>query len=91
MFKKIHLLITNEAQITISTIRTNNGGEYTSRVFENYLQENVIKHQTTIPYNPQQNGVVNVNFFNCGKIPPWTAQMTKINGPKYLLIQSSRS
>ena len=67
MFKKFHLLITNEAQITIGTIRTDNGGEYTSHAFETYLQENGIKHQTTIPYNPQQNGVaerMNRTFLN---------------------------
>ena len=57
MFKKFHLLITNEAQLTVGTIRIDNGGEYTSHAFETYLQENAIKHQTTIPYNPQQNGV----------------------------------
>ena len=57
MFKKFHLLITNEAQLTIDTIRTDNGGEYTSHAFETYLQENGIKHQTTIPYNPPQNDV----------------------------------
>ena len=32
-FKKFHLLIKNEAQITIGTIRTNNGGGYTSHIF----------------------------------------------------------
>ena len=57
VFKKFHLLITNEAQLTIGTIRTDNGGEYTSHAFETYLQENGIKHETTIPYNPQKNGV----------------------------------
>ena len=41
----------------IGTLRTDNGGEYTSQEFEKYLQENGIKHQTTVPYNPQQNGV----------------------------------
>ena len=44
VFKKFHLLITNEAQLTIGTIRTDNGGEYTSHAFETYLQENGIKH-----------------------------------------------
>lgn len=57
MFKKIHLLITNEAQLNIGTIRNDNGGEYTSYVFGKYLQETSIKHHTKIPYNPQQNNV----------------------------------
>ena len=44
-FKKFHLWIKNEAQLTIGTLRTDNGGEYTSQEFEKYLQENGIKHQ----------------------------------------------
>ena len=44
VFKKFHLLIKNEAQVNIGTIRTDNRGEYTSHVFEKYLEENGIKH-----------------------------------------------
>ena len=44
VFTKFHLLIKNEAQLTIGTIRTDNGGEYTSHAFETYFQENGIKH-----------------------------------------------
>ena len=47
----------NETHVNIKTIRTNNGGEYETHYFEKYLQDNGIKHQTTIPYNPQENGV----------------------------------
>ena len=47
----------NEAQLNIGTLRTDNDGEYTSQDFEKYLQENGIKHQTIVPYKPQQNGV----------------------------------
>ena len=57
IFKKIDLLTTNEAQLNVGTIRIDNGGEYTSNFCEIYLQENGIKHETTIPYNPQKNGV----------------------------------
>jgi transposase InsO family protein len=56
-FKKFHLWIENEAQSLIGTLCTNNGGEYTSNEFESYLFQHEIKHQTTIPYNPQHNGV----------------------------------
>ena len=56
-FKNFHLWIKHEAQLNIGTLRTDNSGEYTSQDFEKYLQENGIKHQTTVPYNPQQNGV----------------------------------
>jgi transposase InsO family protein len=56
-FKNFHLWIKNETQLNIGTLRTDNGGEYTSKDFEKYLQDNGIKHQTIVPYNPQQNGV----------------------------------
>ena len=49
--------IENEAETKIGTLPTDNGGEYTSNDFENYLQHG-IKHQTIVQYNPQQNGVV---------------------------------
>lgn len=56
-FKTFHSMIKNETQLNIGILRTDNGGEYTSNDFEQYSKENDIKHQTTIPYNPQKNGV----------------------------------
>ena len=66
-FKNFYLWITNETQLNIGTLRSDNGGEYTSKDFERYLQDNGIKHQTTVPYSPQQNGVVermNITLLN---------------------------
>ena len=42
--KKFQLWIKNETQLNIGTLRSDNGGEYTSKDFEKYLQENGIKH-----------------------------------------------
>jgi len=56
-FKNFHKWIENDAQSHIGSIRTDNGKEYTSNEFENYLRQHGIKHKTTVPYNPQQNGV----------------------------------
>lgn len=39
------------------TIRTDNGTEYTSHKFENYLRNHGIQHELTVPYTPQQNGI----------------------------------
>ena len=39
------------------TFRTDNGGEYTSSQFENYLKAEGIRHELTVPKTPQQNGV----------------------------------
>jgi Reverse transcriptase (RNA-dependent DNA polymerase)/gag-polypeptide of LTR copia-type/Integrase core domain/Zinc knuckle len=41
----------------IKTLRTDNGGEYTSTAFTSYLKQHGIHHQLTIPHTPQQNGI----------------------------------
>lgn len=40
----------------IRTLRTDNGGEYTSKEFEKYLKSKGIRHETTVDYTPEQNG-----------------------------------
>ena len=39
------------------TNSTDNGKEYTSNAFEDYIFQHGIAHQTTVPYNPHKNGV----------------------------------
>lgn len=41
----------------IKKLRTDNGGEYISTEFKQYLEKHGIQHQLTIQYTPQQNGV----------------------------------
>ena len=41
----------------VKTLRSDNGGEYGSKIFDAYMKEKGIVHQTTVPYNPAQNGV----------------------------------
>ena len=41
----------------VKTLRTDNGGEYTSTEFASYLTGEDIRHEVTIPHTPQQNGV----------------------------------
>jgi hypothetical protein len=41
----------------VSTLRSDNGGEYVSGEFANFCQTNGIVHQYTVPYTPEQNGV----------------------------------
>lgn len=47
----------NQCNGKIKILRTDNGGEYLSKQFQNFLNENGIVHQTTAPYAPEQNGV----------------------------------
>ena len=43
----------------IPTVLTSDeGGEFTSRAFENWLQEFGIRHHLTSPYHPQSNGII---------------------------------
>ncbi|KAF7836005.1 Retrovirus-related Pol polyprotein from transposon TNT 1-94 [Senna tora] len=49
----------NEGEVgqKILCLRTDNGGEYTSTEFSEYLRQNKIRRQLTCPRTPQQNGV----------------------------------
>ena len=41
----------------VKILRTDNGGKYTSKEFENFLTREDIRHEKTISKAPQQNGV----------------------------------
>ena len=50
-------LVEKQNKQKLKVIRTDNGGEYTSTQFEEYLQEEGIRHKRTVPKTPQQNSV----------------------------------
>ena len=56
-FKEFVNLTTNETGNKAKILCTNNGGEYCSKEFIEYMREKGILHQTTTPMNPEQNGV----------------------------------
>ena len=56
-FKEFESLMTRESGLEIGTLRTDNGGEYLSNVFQHYLKSKGIRHETTVAYSPEQNGV----------------------------------
>ena len=41
----------------LKVLRTDNGDEYTSTEFEDYLREEGVCHERTVPKTPEQNGV----------------------------------
>ena len=41
----------------MKVLRTDNGGEYTSTRFEEFLRREGIRHERTVPKTPEQNGV----------------------------------
>lgn len=50
-------LAERQTEHKLKVIRSDNGGEFTSKLFEQYLKGHGIHHQTTLPYTSQQNGV----------------------------------
>ncbi len=57
--------VENEVGRKIKCLRTDNGGEYTSDEFCDYLRECNIRWQLTCPGTPQQNGVAEKNIHLC--------------------------
>eukprot|EP00253_Pinus_taeda_P024984 PITA_24984 len=58
VFKQFRGLVGNIIGRTIKCLRTDNGGEFTSKEFDNYCKDTGIKRHNTTVYTPQQNGVV---------------------------------
>jgi hypothetical protein len=69
-FKEYKSFIEKQTGKHIRVLRTNNEGEFESLQFEDLCKSTRIKRQLTIPYNPQQNGVVerkNMTICEAGK------------------------
>jgi hypothetical protein len=56
-FQEFKAQIENLTGKKIKTLRSDNGGVYTSKCFSDFCIEVGIKREYTVPYNPQQNGV----------------------------------
>ena len=56
-FESFRAMLENQTGKKIKILRTDNAGEYESAKFTNRLAELGIKHETSAPYAPQQNGV----------------------------------
>jgi transposase InsO family protein len=56
-FQEFKAQVENLTGRKIKVLRSDNGGEYTSKDFSNLCIEAGIKREFTVPYNPQQNGV----------------------------------
>jgi transposase InsO family protein len=60
-FKEFKALIENLSERKIKILRSDNGGEYTSKDFMSFFKDVGIKKELTTPYNPQQNSVAERN------------------------------
>ena len=57
MFRRFKARVENETNQHIQCLRTDRGGEYTSREFVDLCERNGIRRQLTAAYTPHQNGV----------------------------------
>jgi transposase InsO family protein len=57
VFKKFKVFIENLSGECIKTLRSDRGGEFTSKEFINFCEQKGIRRFLTAPYSPQQNGV----------------------------------
>ena len=57
-FKEFKALRENLSERKIKILRSDNGGEFTSNEFNDFCKEAGIKRELTIPYNSQQNGML---------------------------------
>ncbi|KAK2994415.1 hypothetical protein RJ640_009642 [Escallonia rubra] len=57
-FKRFKALVEKQSGYQIKAMRSDRGGEFISKEFKAFCEENDIRRPLTIPYSPQQNGVV---------------------------------
>jgi transposase InsO family protein len=50
-FQEFKALVENQTSKKIKVLRSNNGGQYTSKYFDAFYKEAGIKRELTIPYN----------------------------------------
>lgn len=65
---------------SVKVLRSDNGGEFTSKALEEDLQQLGIEHQLTLPYTPEHNGVVeraNRVLMECARSMLFAAQLSK--------------
>jgi hypothetical protein len=58
IFKKFAIRAQNEFEVKIKKMRSDNGTEFRNTNIEEFLDEEGIKHEFSVPYTTQQNGVV---------------------------------
>jgi transposase InsO family protein len=57
-FKTYKEMVETETELKIKGLRSENGGEFTSKEFMEFCSEHGIKRQFSVSRTPQQNGLV---------------------------------
>ena len=88
-FQEFKVPVEKQTGKNICILRTNNGGEFESRHFEDFCKEAGIKRQLTVPYNPQQNGVAERKNMTICEVAK--AMMYDIDIPISLWVEATRT
>jgi transposase InsO family protein len=56
-FKIYKAKVENQLERMIKRLRSDHGGEYFPKIFDEFYEEHSIIHERTPPYSPQSNGV----------------------------------
>lgn len=56
-FKKFKAMTERQCNEKLKTLRTDRGGEFISKDFNNFCEEQGIRRELTAPYTPEQNGI----------------------------------
>lgn len=62
-FQKFRILVEKQSGHEVKTLRSDRGGEFMNKDFIAYCEDHDIKRELTAPSTPQQNGMVERNFF----------------------------
>lgn len=88
-FKLFKTTAEGESNQKVLSLRTDNGGEYIGKLFQEYLRQENVRHQLTVPYNPEQNGAAErpnrtiLNRVRC--------MLTESNLPKSLWAEAANT
>jgi hypothetical protein len=85
-FQEFKPLVENATKRKIKVMGSNNGGEYIGKAFKEFYAQAGIKKELPIPYNPQQNGVV--EWKNKAIVGASIAMLYDQDLPKFLWVEA---
>ena len=88
-FKIFRMRVENETNEKIKCLRTDNGSEYVNDAMLNELKKWGIRHETTIPYSPEQNGLA--ERANRTIVEKARCMLQGANLPKGLWVEACRA
>eukprot|EP00253_Pinus_taeda_P014766 PITA_14766 len=89
LFRHLQALIENQIEKKIKILRTDNGIEYESNEFHDFCNEAGIKRETTTPYTPEHNGVVERK--NHTIVKAFRAMLHDQRLPKFLWVEAANT